>query len=432
MNNSDLISKALKQELEHLWQEALQSYIALYDINHETEFLEKMAWCASRALKYDESISYYLQLVDIQPNNAKWYYGVGYQYYMQKNWSSANEWFEKALKIYPDYLIVKYRYGYSLRQLCGNKLVLKKAEYWNALKQFDECGILWNKFNEESKHQNANIYSDICYQKGKLLVERNQIDNAIACFETAISLQNGIFEDCQYQLSKAYLTIGNLDMAEKYLPTANNKYYITELNIDIYLARNQLDEAQALLINLLKYRKKDYLFRKLSELLLIKNELDIAIKYICRAEEMNNRNHLNTFTKAKILFKAGFINAAYASVNKSIELKNNYYSTEFIEAEEFKKIIELEINEKNYSTDDEEKLQQFIGILNNNQQNGKVTQYIEQKGYGFILFDNKKYFFHITAFPKNEQSKIYVGCQVKFEIVSNAKGLTAQNIKMIR
>ena len=85
----------------------------------------------------------------------------------------ANEQFEKALELYPDYLIVKYRYGYSLRQTCGDKYVLTKDAFWRALQQFNECTQIWGKYSEDERKKNSNTYADICFQKGKLRREKS-------------------------------------------------------------------------------------------------------------------------------------------------------------------------------------------------------------------------------------------------------------------
>ena len=39
-------------------------------------------------------------MIQRQPQKAKWYYGKGYQFYMQKDWENAIENFSTALSLF--------------------------------------------------------------------------------------------------------------------------------------------------------------------------------------------------------------------------------------------------------------------------------------------------------------------------------------------
>lgn len=47
-------------------------------------------------------------MIQRQPQKAKWHYGKGYQFYMQKDWENAIENFSTALSLLENYLVVKY------------------------------------------------------------------------------------------------------------------------------------------------------------------------------------------------------------------------------------------------------------------------------------------------------------------------------------
>jgi tetratricopeptide (TPR) repeat protein len=208
-----LLPLAEKYESENAWSEAYNTYTQIYSEVRTDEALEKLAWCASRAELYDDAIKFYILLTEHQPQNAKFLYNVGYQYYATKKWAEANEWFYKALNLHPNYFVVKYRLGYSLRQLCGNHLVLKKNEFWQALKQFSECEKLWDTMDKESQKHNATTFADVCFQKGKLLLERKHLQEAIFYFEKSLFIKPKNNEDCEYQLAKTYFEIGNIQKA---------------------------------------------------------------------------------------------------------------------------------------------------------------------------------------------------------------------------
>ncbi|MDD4089633.1 MAG: tetratricopeptide repeat protein [Tissierellia bacterium] len=432
MNKEELIKKAKEYELNNEWQLALDIYDKLYnDYPKEEYFLEKKAWCYSRLLKYDDAIKHFIMLTEKEPNTAKWCYCVGYQYYMKENWRDANKWFEKALLIYHDYLIVLYRYAYSLRQLCGSKMVLKKDEFWTALKLLVGCDFIWRGYSAEQKKKYEKTYASICFLHAKLLIERNNIDNAIKYLEKALLIKPES-EEYKYQLSKNYLTLGNIEKAKEVFPRNLKKYYVNELEIDILIAEKKHLEAIEKYKDLLKYRKKDYIYRKLGMQYYEINNLNDAILCILHAEKINNNNHLTQFAKAKILYKAGFLAEAkkIAEISASLKVKN--YSSEFIEAVEFSKTMKQIMDDKSYLSDNEQDLNNFIHQLSTEKDNskiiGRVKRYNSERGFGFIECNNIEYFFHISNVCKELQDKITKGMMFSFLPVQTAKGLSAINI----
>lgn len=63
--------------------------------------------------------------------------------------------------------------------------------------------------------------------------------------------------------------------------------------------------------------------------------------------------------------------------------------------------------------------------------NGRVTKYFENKGYGFILDENKENrFFHISDVQVDEL--IEIGMIVQFDSAETSKGKIAKNIKRLK
>lgn len=425
-----MLSLAEKYETELLWKNAYDTYSLIYKSNTNERIVEKLGWCASRAGLYHEAIEYFNILSQRKPKIAKWLYCIGYQYYVLKEWNTAIDWFQRALDIYPDYMIVKYRLGYSLRQVCGNFMVLKKKEFWDALRQFNECQKIWNNYDDNLKKQNRTLYADICFQKGKLLIERDKVGDAIISFTDALVLMNNDYEDCSYQLSKVYLKINKPDEALKILPTST-KYYIIELKIDIYLALNDINRAKILLEKHVRSRRKDYLYRQLAEIDIKNGDYKAAIQNANKAKEINKKNHLNRLLLAKALFEVSLLNKALKEVEEAIILKQQKYDSSFEEAEQLRANIFEIINSKDNYKDDIEKTRYYLSNDNNERFKGHIIQYNENRGYGFILSNNNKYFFHINEIRKNEQNKITLDSCLEFTPSNNEKGLIATNIKFL-
>lgn len=434
MTKLELIKKAEDYELNNDWQSALDMYEAL--LNHSPDeilFTEKVAWCASRLSKYKHAINYYTLLTEKEPQSAKWCYCVGYQYYMQKDWNSANKWFEKALILYPEYLVVKYRYAYSLRQLCGSMKILKREEFWKALNLLSECDTIWNSYTTKQKKQNEITYAAICFQHAKLLIDRNHIEEAINYLEKAISIKQND-EEYRYQLSKSYLTIGNIEKAKEVFPINSEKYYVKELKVDILIAEKKHFEAIEEYNILLKYRKRDYLYRELGMQYYEVNNLQDAISCMLQAEKINSKNHLTQFAKAKVLFKAGFLVSALNAAEIAASIKKEKYLSEYTEAIEFSKLIQKLMENESYKSDNYDELKTFlnqpVGVKINSRIIGKVLSYNTDRGYGFIEYDYTRYFFHISNVHKCLQDKIVDGMMLSFLPVKTEKGLSATNINI--
>ncbi|MBS5934619.1 MAG: tetratricopeptide repeat protein [Clostridiales bacterium] len=361
MNEEELLAVAEKYENDKLWKSAYDTYFLIYSYNTEDKILEKLAWCASRAELFSDAIVYYEIMSKRKPSVAKWFYCMGYQYYMQKDWKKSIEWFMKALELYPNYLAVKYRLGYALRQECGNFMILKKNEFWEALKQFEECTNIWNSYDEKLKKQNAKIYGDVCFQKGKMLMERDRISDAIISFKEALSIQNND-DDCKYQLSKAYLAINEPKEALNILPP-NTKYYFKELKIDIYLVLDDIDTAKSLLESHIAHRKKDYLYRQLAEIYIKKEDYKAAIQQAIKAKEINKKNHLNRLLLARLFYEVGILKKALEEVEQATILKQAKYDRAFNEADQLKAKIIEKINELDYYEDNIKKLRCFLRKL---------------------------------------------------------------------
>ena len=66
------------------WNEAIQ-LIKTIPLPLSDEETAALAWCYSRNAEYENAIKLYDDMIQRQPQKAKWHYGKGYQFYMQKD-----------------------------------------------------------------------------------------------------------------------------------------------------------------------------------------------------------------------------------------------------------------------------------------------------------------------------------------------------------
>ncbi len=316
--------------------------------------------------------------------------------------------------------------------MCGSMKVLKRNEYWKALKLLEECDYTWAKYTHEQNEHNGDTYAAICFQHAKLLIDRNHVEEAVTYLERALSLKAE--EEYKYQLSKSYLSLGKIEKAKAAFPGNSKMYYVKELEIDILVAEKKHIEAIEKCNALLKYRKKDYLSRELGIQYCEIGNLKDAISCIMKAEKLNSKNHLTQYAKAVVLNKAGSLLAAKNTAEYAASLKKTKYSSDYTEAYELIQSIQQQIEDKSYSSDNKEALNSFLFTSPTQQTNvrlnGKVLNYNSSRGFGFVECNNRRYFFHISDIPRNLQNKITEGAVFTFIPKETEKGLSATSISI--
>lgn len=392
MTLKEKIKKAELYEINSNWEEAITLYNEIVEENDTVQNIERLSWCLSRAGKYDEAIKYFMALEKKDPKMAKWKYMIGYQYYCKKNWKQAVKYFEEALTIKPNYFIVKYRISYAYLQLAGVYKKLTKPEFWKALGHIKQCHELWKNFDERTKNKEKHTYYDINFLHGKMLMDLpNHREEATIHFIDALKINNN--EICRYNLAKTYYLIGNYNEAKKYVPDSNN-FYVIELKAYIEAKLKNYDTAIKIINELLKRRKKDYLFAFLADVYLLKEDNKKALKNAIEATKMNSSNHKNHFVLAKVYYKYGLYNSALKELNIAIQLKVRNYHSDYEEANLLKKEIENVIPDS-YKENNE--LLKELKINNRKViYTGIIKEYNENKGFGFIIYDEGKIFFHIS------------------------------------
>ncbi len=421
-----MIPEILQEHLDNnSWEEAI-SYINNLTCPLNNDLLEKLVWCYSRAGKYQESIEKCDELIQRQPNKAKWYYIKGYQFYMQKQWQMAVDNFVKALDLYEDYFVVKYRLAYAYLQIAGTDKQWSKDVFWKAIKQLEGCHNIYSSFNSEEQRKNASTYADICALHGKTIMSSEKhINRSIELLQTAVSLQNDNV-DFKYQLAKAYYNQKDYDKAISILPNSDKPYYLPELKSLILTEKGNISEANKILLNLVHYRQKDYLFQRLAENYLLLREIDKADEFAKKAIQTGHHNYKNQLLYAKILKEKQQYKAAITYFQKARDFKQKQFNADCSEA------IQM-IDEILQQTDGEPYDLEIITIKeNSNCKKGKIIKYNSEKGYGFIkTLDNlEDYFFHISNCPKGFLPE--VGMKIVFNVERTDRGLQAIDISLDR
>lgn len=395
----------------------VENYVNTLQKPLQQDIKECLAWSYSRQEKYCEAIVIYDELLSDQPNNAKWLYSKGYQYYAQKDYKNAIIYFEEALTVYPNYLKVKYRVSYAYIQLAGNERQWLKDVFWKAISHLKSAHEIYKNLTIDEQEKNRSTYADICALHGKILVGSSKyIDLSINYLERSLSLKEDI--DVRYQLAKAYYCKKDYSKALEQLPSKGKvSYYILELQGQIYADSGQIEKSNEVLFDLLKFRKKDYLYQRLAYNFLSLDNIDEALKYAQMALNKDKSNYKNMLLYGKVCYEKAMYREAYDYLHKARTQKQKDYNLDLPEAIELMdKIIQITNN--------------FV-LCEDKQCEGVISQYNEKRGFGFIRVqsDTERYFFHISQLANTAQPK--VGTRVKFTKEKTSKGYQAKDIVYI-
>jgi CspA family cold shock protein len=64
-------------------------------------------------------------------------------------------------------------------------------------------------------------------------------------------------------------------------------------------------------------------------------------------------------------------------------------------------------------------------------QQGTVKWFSKEKGFGFILSDDKDYFVHFSAIQQTGYKNLNEGEEVLFKAINDAKGIRAEEVEQI-
>ncbi len=205
------------------------------------------------------------------------------------------------------------------------------------------------------------------------------------------------------------------------LPKSDKHYYVPELHSQILSDSGKYQESNEILLKIITFRKKDYLFRRIAENYLKMSMVNKAECYSQKAISMNKRNYKNYLTLGIALKEKTMYKSAIDNFEKARLAKQRQYKLDCSEA--IVLIDDINRLTNNSPTD----IPMVESVHNVHVHEGQVIKYNQNKGYGFIKdFQSKEnIFFHISNFPLKEAM---IGQEVKYEIEQTSKGEKAINI----
>jgi tetratricopeptide (TPR) repeat protein len=384
---------------------------------NDKEIMGQLGWYLSRARRHDEAIEIFDNLVQRDPDMAKWPYMLGYQYYDQQQWRKAVQWFNRALEIWDSYLVVLYRKGYAHTELNETDL---------ARQSFQKCIAVWRGLGDERQEREAKHYSDACFQLGKLLLASRQSRNAENTLAESVKYgpsdahKHYNYGKALLKNSKASEALEQFRLADRIEP---NKDYIL-----VYVARaqtglGQYQYAKSVLERIPAGRRKAYVWHEMGKLDLATNAPQQAIVSLVKATSLDPENHNQFYTLGQAYEACEQPAAAHKTYTRAIELRQRKYNRDFPEAQQRIVAIEQQAVESGIELQpDDEAI---------SHPDGYIKTFKTDRGFGFVSRDQgSDIFFHISDVVNPDA--IEIGASVQFCSVDSERGPRAIDVTVIQ
>jgi tetratricopeptide (TPR) repeat protein len=380
---------------EHRWPDAVKWFgQAARLAADDTKIAGQLAFALSRDQQYARAIDVLQALHERESRLARWPYMIGFQFYMQSQWSDAVIWFQKALDILPDYLIVLYRKGYAH---------LRLGEADAAAELFRRCIAVWKTFGDEAKLASRSCYSDAGFQLGKLYLGQGLTFKAREPLALAVE-HDGNNAYKRYEFGKCLLAMGDADAAISELQRANDLDpsldYVKDRLAQAYMAVGELHEADHLYASIPDFRRREYVLRNMGRLYCQLGRYSEAAELLRRAIRKEYQNHHSHYSLG--LAYEGLSNwpGAHQAYKEAIRIRQDRYGRSYPEAEGRLTILQDKMTAEGISPDSESNTSQAFATL------GVIESYNRQRGFGFIRSGvGERLFFHVSALPE--------GCSVE-------------------
>jgi len=377
------------------------------------EALKGSGWCHSRNRRHAEAIARYSRLHELEPKRADWPYALGYQYYDQKSWPEAIAWFDKALALRPDFVVVLYRKGYAHQQL---------EHFGPALQAYSTCRDAWHRMPDgPAREKDRKNCAKAAYHQGALVLENPRLvaggspAMAAAILEEAVGLDPADGNH-QYKLGAAYIAAGRPSDALAHLREADRlthgKDYVLDRLGQAYMALDNAAECLGCYDRVPPPSRKAYYNRNYGKALLKFEMHSDAERTLRRAVQQERSNHNGHFCLAQALECLGRVREAAIEYQQAVALRKKNYGKDFPEASaKLDRIREIHPDALEAASADR----------------GVVESYNSDRGFGFIRADDgERRFFHIKECIGIGSPA--PGVRVRFEPAETPKGLAALRV----
>ena len=210
------------------WFEAVNCSRRACELNSSYyEFYKGLAWPLKKQKKWDEAISAYSKAIALNPNDGEAYYWLGDIFKIQRRWQDAIKIYQQGLENLPENeeLASKLQQLIKERNYAQKQQKLKKelSHYRTIAAEQKEAGNLEEAIAAYRQAVALEPNNLDYWQLGILLVETQQWEESLFCYEQLLAIQpwqNGQIKQC-LSLGDLLVDRDKLNPEEHYLKLGN-------------------------------------------------------------------------------------------------------------------------------------------------------------------------------------------------------------------
>ncbi|HEX8139490.1 MAG TPA: tetratricopeptide repeat protein [Pyrinomonadaceae bacterium] len=408
------LERATRAASENRWSDAIPDLRTAHErAPHDVDIAWKFAFALSRDERYEDAIHVLDELHRKHPQNPRWPYMIGFQFYQQEDWTKAVEWFAQSLTLRPDYVKALYRKGYAHTKL---------SQEQEAIKTLSECISYWEKMTPEAQERDRSNYGKAQFQLGKVYLKKGLSLKARRHLQIAAQIYPQD-HDFLYELGKCHLQNNQLEDAIRELQTADRikpgTDYIIDRLAQAYVKKGDYATAERLYEGIPKHRRRPFVSQHMGMLYVEQGQHQKALPHLEVAARKQPDNHNIQYSLGLAQEATGQLREAHASYTRAVKYRKTKYNLEFEEAQEaLQRTTEMLATSPPPDLADTSKNSE-----------GVIESYNESRGYGFISSKSDRIFFHVTAFTG--QRKICPGLRVTFSSEPSPKGPRAVRVEPV-
>lgn len=409
------LERAIQAMNENRWKDAIEDFRIINERDPDNVAVAgKFAFALSRDGRYGDAVRVLEGLHLRQPEEPKWPYMIGYQYYDNQRWEEAIDWFTKALKVRPGYVKVLYRKGYA------HVALGQENEAINAL---SDCIKAWERLTPDIQERDRVTYGRAQFQLGKLLLKKGLSRKASQHLEIAARF-NSQDPDFLYELGQSHLKNNRLDDALREFQAADRIKpgidYVIDRIAQTYMKKGDFSTAEQMYERIPSHRRRSFISQHVGMMYVEAGHHAKAIPNLQVALRKQPENHNIHYALGCAQEATGQLREANASFTKAVNLRRKNFNLGFQSAEDAVERTSGMIKElppDQVQDDSKDTL-------------GVIDSYDDSRGFGFIhTHSHKRVFFHVSTYVGSQKPR--KGFNVAFSSETSPKGLRAVHVELL-
>lgn len=383
-----------------------------------------LAYSRSRAGNYDGAVILYQDLCRQQPFEAKWFYALGFQYQQKQQWPDALAAYEESFCLAPRWLKASLQLGDAYQE--AGQIEQALSVYRQGIQNYREL-------SQDRRPALLSIYAKLCTHTARILLgkqNRNpgEFEEAVKLLRESVAADSND-ADAWYRLGDILLEADqleeSLDCFQKAASLDPRKAYIYHGIAKIHLKRKNPDEALRSYERIPRHKRVPYILHGMAQCHMAKGDTMEAARKFYQAIQREPEKFYHCWDFALALAALGARDQAIEALERTNQLYRQEHGKDYRKA-----LIKLEEVRSTLSPGQHLSFEVPSSAISEIRF-GTVSKYKAEKGFGFIKddADSADTFFHISRVK--ERVSPQPGTRVRYVRETGEKGLQAAKVWLL-